>query len=369
MSVSQPNLPPELIALILSHLRDSRHDLLGCSLVCRGWLPFARNELDILLTPSAIATFLELVASPSTTMLPNLRSLRIWSSPHSLVSPILRILPGFESLRSLELWHVILEGLPPALPLIEKLGLTQTTFPSYICFRDFIAGLPVLQTMTLNGVSWTTGPESEERAFPVLQLESLEVDCAESLALDIVTRVTRTRRLKLVVPAFAPSSLLATISRYLRYLGKDLHQLVLNYRGFKLDHLYTLDFGHSSALTLLKIENALRLTISTDGEPTVLVRPMLSALVSQITLHVPLRTLVLEVQGGLITMEVWAPLAEFATLIDTSPSPPLRTIQFLVNGSRFFPHGSARYAREKCEPVLRAVIKTYPGREIECLEG
>ncbi|KAJ7609232.1 hypothetical protein DFH06DRAFT_1247657 [Mycena polygramma] len=371
--MSQPSLPPELIALIISHLRDSKHDLLECSLVCHGWLSFARNELDILLKPNAVATFLELVGSPRTTILPNLRSLIIWSSPQSPVSAILQMLPSFGSLRSLKLWHVIiLEGLPPALdlPLVEILGFTDTTFPSYTCFRGFVAGLPALHTLALKGISWTTGPENEEPAFPPLELQSLELAwVGKSLAIEIVTRVTRTRRLTLVVPALAPSSVLATISGYLRYLGNHLHQLVLNYRGFRMDHVYALDFGHSSALTLLKIENALRLSLPIDGEPSVLVRPMLSALMSQIMRHVPLRTLVLEVQCGLDTMEVWAPLAEFAALMDISPSPPLRTIQFVVHGFRFCLDGSARLAREKCEPILRAAIKSCPGREVECLDG
>ncbi|KAJ7101843.1 hypothetical protein C8R43DRAFT_1244174 [Mycena crocata] len=135
-----PRLPPEIIAIVIENLRSSRHNILACSLVCRGWLAFSRNHLDRCIGGDSAAAFLELIAAPAATLAATLRTLRLLRHDTPIRWGVLSMLEKFSSLRSLESY----DG--------------TTTFASYSGLVAFMAQLPSLQVLDFGNVLWAIGP-------------------------------------------------------------------------------------------------------------------------------------------------------------------------------------------------------------------
>lgn len=216
-------LPPEIIALVIEHLRDSKPDLLTCSLVSRGWLPFARGNLEISIVPASSPAFITLLASPANTFGTTLRRLHIHSSGHGALLPLLAT---FTSLRSLSLFWTNTSELP-ALPSLTELRLFSPQFPSYSSFVTFMSELPALQRLRLYDVLWPTNPDDDQHTFPPFELLSLELIRGRRPLEDRIVFALRTRKLILGFAHQVPSPFLSMLSIYLHYLGPGLKSLEL----------------------------------------------------------------------------------------------------------------------------------------------
>ncbi|KAJ7610217.1 hypothetical protein FB45DRAFT_1066383 [Roridomyces roridus] len=69
-----PRLPLELFALVIGNLTDNS-DLLRCSLVCRGWLPFSRGRLRLFIHEDT--RLKHLLESPENTLASTIRHLSL----------------------------------------------------------------------------------------------------------------------------------------------------------------------------------------------------------------------------------------------------------------------------------------------------
>ncbi|KAJ7725434.1 hypothetical protein DFH07DRAFT_970881 [Mycena maculata] len=193
-------LPPEIIARIIEQLSDSKSDLLSCSLICRGWLPFARNNLEIYIHPHSSSTFIELLASPTNTLGTTLRHLDLLNLNGLLRGPLYQVLTMLSSLRYLALWATVGVELP-ALPWLTRLSLCGTEFASYSGFATFMSNLPALQNLEFMHVTWAAGPDDDQYTFPTLDLLSLYLYWGPTQPIRTILFGLRTRNLVLDFPS------------------------------------------------------------------------------------------------------------------------------------------------------------------------
>ncbi|KAJ7446113.1 hypothetical protein FB451DRAFT_791506 [Mycena latifolia] len=364
-------LPPELMALVIEELADSKPDILACSLVCRGWLPFARNNLDIFIGPKSAPTFLELIASPITTFVSTLRRLELFGYEEvPFPEALFPVLTNFVSLRSLSLYSPVPDDLPP-LPWLVELSLGSTRFPSYADFVKFMSDLPCLQRLELCNVSWATGPADGNHAFPPLELRFLELYWGNRPPIEGILFALRTCELLWSFPLYPSPTELSTASAYMRHLGKHLKYLELDFGDKVMDRVATLDLSANTALEHLKIHNALRFNvIPSRNQFDVAVCPDLEPLLSRIIPYARVDTLVLKVGTDSISNPApWNPITQLSDLLDTPPFASVRRVEFIVDGGAFCLKGSARLAREHFEPILRAAIPSHSDRQIVCSDG
>ncbi|KAJ6467519.1 hypothetical protein C8R47DRAFT_1325992 [Mycena vitilis] len=358
------DLPPELIAHILSWLRGSKSDLLKCSLVCRDWLPLARNNLDIVVYPLNSSQFLELVASPMNTLVTPIRNLHIASFP-TLVRPVFLMLGQFVSLRSLALRDAAPESTDlPVLPLVEELHLYSTTFPSYASFVGLVTKFPALLRLKVMRVTWTEPPVHGEYTFPPLDLHALEIDWNPDMpagALQAFMAAVLTHSLKLISSDNPSTAFVSALSEYLRTLGTHLTSLDLEYAARNLGAFVPIDFSHSTGLKHLSFGAGVGLMVPQGEPPFVTVCPAITLILSSIATHASLHTLILNVFADSYGDWTWKPLHHFAALLQTLPFASPRTVQFLVSCSPWSFAGSVLRARAVLAPLLRAAM---PGREI-----
>ncbi|KAJ7676961.1 hypothetical protein DFH06DRAFT_1466302 [Mycena polygramma] len=364
-------VPPELIAHILSHLGARTRDLLPCSLVCRDWLPLARSHLRLTIHTIKASRFLELAASPLTTIVGPIQNLCIFSVSSR---PLFLMLGQFVSLRSLELRFVDPETTDlPVLPRVESLRLHYTTFPSCAEFIAFLAKLPALRHLQIDCVLFTTPPEDGDYTFPPLDLQSLALDCDSDTPamLQALMNAVRTRKLTLTASdKKPPPGLISALSDHLRAVGSHLTSLEINYAAEHLASFAPVDFSHSTGLKHLAFKAGVALAVPRGGTaPVVNVHPALLALLPSIAAHAPLHALTLTVYADTDRNPRWSSLTQFAALLQTGPLTRVRTIQCRVRCSPFGPEGFATRARDLLEPLLRAEISCADGREIVFLEN
>ncbi|KAJ6589098.1 hypothetical protein B0H19DRAFT_230699 [Mycena capillaripes] len=184
------HLPPDLIELIIENI-DTLQALSSSSLVCRLWLPFARNRLPVFLSPWRIPGFLELLESPQTTLFSTLRQLKIWASSDEQVHiRVLQTLPKFSRLRWLSLDCSFPVDMP-ALPQLTGLSLSGK-FASYASFVRFMSDLPALQILALSQLLWddTLDPQL---TFPTLDLEVVSFNWGSQLPIEHIMFSLRAR--------------------------------------------------------------------------------------------------------------------------------------------------------------------------------
>ncbi|KAJ6537254.1 hypothetical protein DFH09DRAFT_1283638 [Mycena vulgaris] len=329
-------LPPEIIAIVIETL-DKRNDLLTCSLVCRGWLHFARNNLEISINSESAPTFVQLIASPNNTLVSALRHLDIWCHDSLVLQPLFSAFANFVSLRWLSLWTIVPQDLT-APPGLIHLRMLNTEFPSYSGFANFMSDLPALQSLELSSVSWAPGPDDGNYSLPRLELKSLELEWDETPRMESVIFAFRPRKFIVAFPLKPFPSLWSTTSAFLRHLGPDLkhlelydcedhigQHLTLRLRKSRarltrwLDRITRLDFRSNTGLEQLKISDALRLNVVGD-QFEVGVRPALEGLLSQIMPYSRVEGLILKVEtDSLSNPSAWIPLAQFSDLLDTPP--------------------------------------------------
>ncbi|KAJ7612902.1 hypothetical protein DFH06DRAFT_1484787 [Mycena polygramma] len=157
-------LPPELTEAVISNMGDLV-TLRVCSLVCRAWLPSARDPLHgrISLSGSKILEFLDLLLSPHNTYVDVVRTFHITGAEHTPV--LLARLPEFSRLRTIRILGVDFPYQFPALPAVASLTL-YSRFPSFHAFTQFLTRFPGLQTLTLGRINWHNTPTINTTALP-----------------------------------------------------------------------------------------------------------------------------------------------------------------------------------------------------------
>ncbi|KAF7345582.1 hypothetical protein MVEN_01576900 [Mycena venus] len=186
MPVDSPQIPPDLVELVIEELGDSSKDLSTCCLVCHEWLSLARNHITI--SPRDIPGFLDTLRSPTTTLFSTVRHLQIivWTSEPERQThlPLLQMLPQFTRLRSLLLWCSFPSGIP-AIPWLTELDLSGA-FGSYASFASFMSDLPALRSLVLDRVRWDDSPKIP-LVFPSLELETLSLDFGKEPWIENIT--------------------------------------------------------------------------------------------------------------------------------------------------------------------------------------
>ncbi|KAJ7642102.1 hypothetical protein FB45DRAFT_1054426 [Roridomyces roridus] len=151
-------LPPEVATLVFNNIEETSH-LLECSLVCRSWVTFSRSNLKLAVFKGpSTACFAELLACPTNTLAPTLTELRLYTSN---VEPLLPALGAFPFLRVLELGYCTVTEKLPALPSLTSLTLKLVQFQTSGVFHAHVASLPLLQTLSLFGVSCTDAGDGD----------------------------------------------------------------------------------------------------------------------------------------------------------------------------------------------------------------
>ncbi|KAJ7032528.1 hypothetical protein C8F04DRAFT_1358060 [Mycena alexandri] len=357
-------LPPEIISLIIDEFHGNKADLLRCSQVCRTWLPFTRNKLYICLRKSNIPSFIQLTASPQTTLIATIGHLELWSFS-DIFSKILPMLSKFTSLRTLVLSCRIYSELP-LLPFLHELNLNYTDFPSYANFTASMLNFAALRSLKLSNLTWRMGPEDGKFRFPSLDLQSLHLDWNwhETAAIAGVVRSVRTRKLIFDPPidSEALPDFLSTISQYLRILGAHLHRLELDISHISRDDIGSFNFSHCPNLTHLQLNGTCWLSIHDNPDECVVgLHSSLIDLLMATKHHASLRTLVLPIIN--CSFNVYVPFADLADLLETSPFIGLQTVEFTVHDAPV--NGSSRLARLKT--LVLSAIPSRDGRQVQRL--
>ncbi|KAJ7640030.1 hypothetical protein DFH06DRAFT_1138035 [Mycena polygramma] len=293
-----------------------------------------------------IPGFIDLVRSPVTTLFHTVRWIDIWiaTADAEVHVPILEMLPKFSRLRILAM-RCNFPVQMPTLPSLTELELAGV-FTSYASFVRFMSDLPALQTLAL------------EKVIGVPTHQSNMSFCARRLILDFWPDPT--------------SEWLRCISSYLRHLGDHLVYLQLNCTSnaqiISADGVSMLDYSQCIDLRHLRIGEAVRLNVLATSD--VSVSPELEHLLSSVTPHCKLETLILEEETENISNPTpWSPLSQFAELMDGPRFATVREITFIVNGSPFRFQGSARLACEHFTPLLAASLPSRLARRVVCVDG
>ncbi|KAJ7614926.1 hypothetical protein FB45DRAFT_1008539 [Roridomyces roridus] len=314
-----PHLPLELFALTIEYLTD-KSDLLRCSLVCRGWLPFARGNLTISIsTETSVTRLKDILACPENTLASTIRHLTL-SEPD--VETILPSLGSFTQLRSLRLWEMDAIDLP-ALASLTYLELDDFVhFDSCTSFLRFLSGTSNLQHLVLGNVSWDN--DDPECALPALHLRSLQMWFHASRLDQRLMSTLHTKSLQLAWGDISAS--LDVVSKYLHVLGSDLESLQfvdLNDEG--LNALSNLDFSASVNLVHLSVDGGVYYD---EGTGVASVSPMLAPLLSNVARHTRLQTLQLYVDWEFeCDTTLWLPPSRLGELLRTDPFTSIHTIR------------------------------------------
>ncbi|KAJ7679370.1 hypothetical protein DFH06DRAFT_1166393 [Mycena polygramma] len=330
-----PRLSSDLIELIIGDI-NAPEDRSSCSLVCREWLPFARDRRRITLLPPKTAEFLDLLQSPTTTLFLTIRHLRIWDpsglQTHLSMS-LFPILPKFTRLLRLDTNFDFPSDFPP-LPSLVELSLCGN-FTSYASFVRVMAGFPSLRRLTIAGVRWA-GSTDPSLKFPTLYLDTLVLYWGASegvrYPIELLMSSIRTRGVTLHLgrdlrtPESAPRvAFVRAISEYLHCLGDGLRTLRFYPEPKDIKLLSTLDFHLSTGLQHLGIHDPVY--YSSSGGITL--SPDLTTLLTTMAAHCPLETLTFSVRLRPFKNQV--PLSELAELLASSQFASIRTIRFVVS--------------------------------------
>ncbi|KAJ7446111.1 hypothetical protein FB451DRAFT_791496 [Mycena latifolia] len=230
-----------------------------------------------------------------------------------------------------------------------------------------MSNLPALRHLHFRSISWATGPTDGNYAFPPMELESLVTSWSKKSAIENILLAIRARRLTWSFPRYPSSSDLSTMA-YVRHLGNHLKCLELD---FGEDLMPTLDLSANTSLGHLRVSDALRFNvIAARDQFDVAVCPTLEPLLSQVMTYARVDTLLLKVRTESRSIPaLWNPLAQLFDLLDTPPFAAIRRVEFVVDGGSYCLEGSARLAKERFEPILRAAIPSRSDRQIVCNEG
>ncbi|THU90313.1 hypothetical protein K435DRAFT_968751 [Dendrothele bispora CBS 962.96] len=182
----QPELPPEIVNLIIDLLYDSPRDLKACALVCRGWVQQSRYHLfpEISLYPGDVSRFLDLCDNTHATFSmarirrfslttnrfnegvhkdnnkhwsrSNFDRLLTWRSPDGTKS----LADMFGDLKYLSLnwvgWSALSNtakfALHPTFRTVTELNMWNVVFESGDEYLEFLCSLTALEKLCLDGV-------------------------------------------------------------------------------------------------------------------------------------------------------------------------------------------------------------------------
>ncbi|KAJ6589096.1 hypothetical protein B0H19DRAFT_1248658 [Mycena capillaripes] len=323
-------LPPDLVELIIENV-DGLQDLLSCSLLCHAWFPLARNRIPFYLSHQVLPGFRDLLQSPQTTLFSTVRQMKLWApSASSAQRSILKMLPSFSRLRSLNIYCTFVD-LPP-LPQLTELKLSGT-FASYATFVRFMSDLPALRGLSLSDLRWDDVPDPR-LTFPTLHLEWVSLNWGGQMPIEHIMFSLRTRRLTWNVGAGVRDDMLPayqkSMSKYLRHLGGHLRHFLFGCElSEHVDIAASLDFRHSTGLKRLSVGRAVRCSVfGADFEATV--SPHLTTLLAKVVPHCSLATLIVSVclETG---RPPWKSLPQFAELFAAPQFSAVREIQFVID--------------------------------------
>ena len=170
-------LPPEILALIIDHLRDDQAALRACCLISKSWVPWARRYLFARVEFSLMRPFeLWTKAFPRPDSSPahhtrtlSIRKLHVATLPDSDVCRWIRAFHGIETLEvkttkadTKPASLVLLHGLSPTL---KSLHLSFTSLPLSGVF-NFICSFPLLEDLSMTAITnddtdgWDNPPTS-----------------------------------------------------------------------------------------------------------------------------------------------------------------------------------------------------------------
>ncbi|KAJ7642270.1 hypothetical protein FB45DRAFT_902136 [Roridomyces roridus] len=215
-------LPPEVTTVVFNNIEETSH-LLQCSLVCRAWVTFSRSNLKLAVFKGpATACFAELLACPTNTLAPTLTELTLYTSN---VEPLLPALGAFPFLRVLELGYCTVTADLPVLPSLTSLTLKLVRFQTCAIFLARVASSPLLQTLSLFGVSCIDAAAVEDTEcrttinIPSLHLQFFADHVVDKRILFALYTHNLTLQLHDLPPAYV------WLSEYLAHLGSGLRTL------------------------------------------------------------------------------------------------------------------------------------------------
>ena len=169
-----PSLPPEILDLVVHHLRNEPTTLKACCLVSKSWIPRARLHLFAQVSFGSVGHDIELwmatFPDPSSSPAHYTRRLNIFDLDITILASMgaLAWIHHFRHIVELHLKPVLpvgssipvsiaqLRGLSPAL---RRLHLYRSTTP-FLELLDFICSFPLLEDLTLRFVVATDGVDS-----------------------------------------------------------------------------------------------------------------------------------------------------------------------------------------------------------------
>ena len=160
-----PQLPPELITQIISHLHHDNRALAACSTVCRAWTYTARCYLFA--SPRALMQqdIDDLLCSKSVAI-PFVRQLRLLGplSWNGIIPRVVRAGFKFEMITSLSLtafystYAVARSMFISHFAAIARLALHACTFQDLPDFVHFISSFPRLESLVVTNIQIAVGP-------------------------------------------------------------------------------------------------------------------------------------------------------------------------------------------------------------------
>ena len=157
-------LPPEILALIIDHLRDDQAALKACCLISKLWTPWARRYLFARVEFSPTRPFglwTRAFPEPDDSPAHHTRSLSIRRlDVTTLVDPVVyHYIRAFDSIEILEVKHRRTDANPLSLaplhglsPSLKSLHLSFTSLPLSEVF-DLICSFPLLEDLSMTAIS------------------------------------------------------------------------------------------------------------------------------------------------------------------------------------------------------------------------
>ncbi|KAJ7144107.1 hypothetical protein C8R44DRAFT_759496 [Mycena epipterygia] len=269
-----PVFPPEIADVIIRHL-DSTPALRACSLVCRGWVPASRDRLhrSLFIGGRDIPKFIDIIGSPYNTYTNILETIDFVYCQSGPTDFILARLPEFSQLKTIKIQYTTLfrDIGPSPIPHITSLTISETHFPSFALFTDFLSRFPGLKTLKLELLNWDDDEEQAPASVPLhtqarrLELDTLSVDIPADpefltwLSSADSAPLARSLELQVTWIATTTESTMVTdvVSKYLRWLNVYLMHLRLDLRLLSDENL---DYHSNTALQSLQIDNAIAYT-------------------------------------------------------------------------------------------------------------
>lgn len=227
----------ELVDIIIDYLHEDKPSLGACGAVCKSWLPPSRYHLfSSVRLDNSLGAFLDLLDSPTTSIPPHVRSLRIKYGSHTS-DAIPRLARHLLAVRYLYLERICFSELSTEARLaclsselfkqVTSLNLDHVIFDSLDQLAELTCSYPFLEHLFLSRVNWEhTSPSITYKWSLPASLRVLELRHIPNQHTFINTLFDyRKHHIETVHLSLIPKAAIHSTVTFLRNIGVHLHHL------------------------------------------------------------------------------------------------------------------------------------------------